>query len=99
MGYTVNQICRAALDNFGSEAQIDMCIEECAELINALEKYRRGRVSKAEVITEIADVQIMCEQMQELFGDEETNKERMRKWNRLVERMEKRGIIIKRMEL
>lgn len=86
---TVDEICRAALEKWGERSQIDMCIEECAELINALEKYRRGRNTKADVITEIADVQIMCEQMQELFGDAETSAERNRKFNRLVERINK----------
>ena len=86
---TVADICRQALELYGSRSQIDMCIEECAELINALEKYRRGRNTKADVITEIADVQIMCEQMQELFGDMDVSAERHRKLNRLVERMDK----------
>lgn len=92
--YRIDDICRAAIKAFGTEAQLDMCIEECAELINAIEKFRRGRIGKEEVITEIADVQIMCEQMQEIFGDKETNTERTRKWNRLVERLEKHGVKI-----
>lgn len=86
---TIAEICREALAKWGYESQIDMCIEECSELINALEKFRRGRNTKADVITEIADVQIMCEQMQELFGDAETSAERHRKLNRLVERLQK----------
>lgn len=45
-----------------------MVSEECAELINALCKYKRGRVTDSDVITEIADVMIMCEQMAYYFG-------------------------------
>ena len=86
---TVADICRQALELYGSRSQIDMCIEECAELINALEKYRRGRNTKADVITEIADVFITCHQMQELFGDGEVSAEMHRKLLRLVDRMDK----------
>lgn len=93
-------IRRDAIETFGEESQIDMCIEECAELINALEKYRRGRNDKADVITEIADVQIMCEQMQLLFGDTETDTERIRKLSRLARRLQnhKENVAKQRME-
>ena len=30
-----------AIDTYGREAQTDMCIEECSELIKALLKFRR----------------------------------------------------------
>lgn len=83
------EVCKQAIVKFGPQSQIDMCIEECSELINALEKYRRGRNTKEDVITEIADVQIMCEQMQELFGTIAVAVERDRKIRRLIERIEK----------
>ncbi|GEM_PF-6767818 len=35
------EIYQAALDNWGYESQIDMMIEECAELIDALQKLKR----------------------------------------------------------
>ena len=42
---TVNQgdILEEAIKTYGVESQVNMAIEECAELINALEKYRRNR--------------------------------------------------------
>lgn len=80
-------ICRAAIAKYGAQAQMDMCIEEYAELINAIEKYRRGRNTKADVITEIADVAIMCRQMALMFGVDEVGKEIDRKLERLKERM------------
>lgn len=82
------EVYKQAIVKFGPQSQIDMCIEECSELINALEKYRRGRNTKEDVITEIADVQIMCEQMQELFGNIAVAVERDRKIRRLIERIE-----------
>lgn len=64
---------------YGYEAQKDQCIEECSELIQALNKYSRacgkGKPTKmtkeealANVIEEIADVEVMLEQMVHLLG-------------------------------
>ena len=85
-----NEILNGAIDTFGIGSQIDMAVEECSELINALEKYRRGRVGVQEVVTEIADVQIMCAQLEYMFaGDSKiVDAERMRKMDRLRGRIE-----------
>lgn len=85
-----SEIIRDAVDTFGISSQIDMAIEECAELIDALMKYRRGRVGVNEVITEIADVQIMCAQLEFIFGGNSkiVGAERMRKMDRLRSRLE-----------
>ena len=45
-----------------------MVFEECGELINALAKVYRGRSSGQDVITELADVSIMIEQMATMLG-------------------------------
>ena len=82
-------ICENALDTFGIEHQVDKCIEECAELINALEKYRRGRALPPEVVTEIADVMITCAQMSIIFGRVAVVHEEARKLKRLEKRIEK----------
>lgn len=82
-------ICEDALDTFGVEAQIDICIEECAELINALEKYRRGRALTPDVVTEIADVIITCALMSIVFGPVAVVHEEARKLKRLEKRIEK----------
>ena len=68
-----------------------MAIEECAELIDALMKYRRGRNSINDVVTEIADVQIMCSQLEIIFGGSSKiiEMERARKMDRLRGRIEK----------
>lgn len=81
------ELYNEVITEFGPRSQRDMCIEECAELINALEKYQRGRNSEAEVITEIADVMIMCEQMMILFGMEKVLAERQYKLRRLYGRL------------
>ena len=81
------QIYATAILEFGADQQINMAIEECAELTDALCKHRRGRNTDEDVITEIADVMIMAEQMAFLFGPEEVQAEKERKLKRLLERV------------
>lgn len=78
---------KLAVEKFGEQSQIDMAIEECSELINALCKLRRQRVGPIDVITEIADVQIMCAQLAYIFGEQSVEEERMRKIERLKGRI------------
>lgn len=56
---------------------------------NAICKFRRGRVGEDDIITEIADVMIMCEQLSNYFGKEKVALERERKLTRLEERLSK----------
>ena len=66
-------------DHYGIEAQSLQTIEECSELIQALSKYRRvngfGQPTPMEsstalknLVEEIADVEIMLEQMKYLLN-------------------------------
>lgn len=77
-----------AIDTWGQMPQINMVNEECGELITSLARYLRGRDTVDDVITEIADVSIMMEQMAVLFGKEQFEKEKERKLQRLKERLE-----------
>ena len=85
---TETQIYANAIMAFGVEGQIDMLHEEVGELLSALNKYKRGRASVEEVVTEIADVQIMCGQMAFLFGPEAVAAEKERKLIRLQQRID-----------
>lgn len=76
-----------ALDEFGENNQKWMLVEECGELLNALAKKRRGRASKEDIISELADVHIMVEQMAFMYGLEEFQAEKERKLARLEERL------------
>lgn len=78
-----------AIDTWGIDNQVFMVVEECGEVLNALAKFKRGRVSKSDVITELADVSIMMEQMATYFGLKEYINEKERKLKRLRERIEK----------
>ena len=64
-----------------------MVMEECSELINAMCKYDRGRATEDDIITEVADVVIMCEQMASYFGEVKVELEKDRKLQRLKERL------------
>lgn len=66
-----------AIDTWGHPAQIDMMIEEMSELTKALLKERRKRHTPASSLEsvlmnireEMADVQIMLDQMKLIYGD------------------------------
>jgi len=54
-------ILNRAIEWYGAENQENMCIEECAELIQAINKKHRGEPHN--IAEEIADVEIMLEQL------------------------------------
>ena len=72
---------QAALDQWGLSAQAGQTIEECAELIVALQKHmnRNPSPETVDAITdEIADVEMMLAQMRLALGvDDETLKKRI----------------------
>jgi len=81
-------VYRAAVEKWGVYDQIDMAIEECAELIVALKHCKRGRCGGVEVAEEIADVEIMLEQLRVVFGDAAVDTVKQRKIERLRELVE-----------
>lgn len=87
------KILEDAVTVFGAGLQMDVAIEEMAELIKALCKYKRLRVvsaDAAEVIAaireEMADVGIMLNQLELIFG--EPVEEEIAKLERLEKRVE-----------
>ena len=73
----------AAITRWGIGAQKEMAYEEIGELITALARDSRGRVTTEELITELADVTVMCEQMAFILGFDAYEKELDRKLVRL----------------
>lgn len=59
----MNKICKMAVDTYGKESQINQVFEEMGELMVAINRWRRGKATKADVFSEIADVIIMCDQL------------------------------------
>ena len=64
---TEYEILKRALDAYGVDHQLEMLVEECAELIVSIKHWTRGRVKDGKVIEEIVDVQIMIDQMKMFF--------------------------------
>lgn len=65
------ELYRLAISTYGPEAQTVMVFEEMAELQKELCKHARGTDNRESIAEEIADVQIMLEQMIELHGCED----------------------------
>jgi len=81
------KILMQALSTYGVAAQEMMLFEECGELINAVAKTHRNRASDADVITELADVSIIIDQMAMYYGKEAFLREKERKLVRLNKRL------------
>jgi NTP pyrophosphatase (non-canonical NTP hydrolase) len=79
-----------AIMKWGVEAQREMVYEEVGELITAVARHKRGRADRKEVITELADVTIMCEQLAYMLGYEDYEKEMDEKLIRLRDKKLKR---------
>jgi len=65
------KIMQTALDQWGINAQVGQTVEECAELIVALQKYvnRTPQPEMVEnILDEIADVEMMLAQMRLVLG-------------------------------
>lgn len=94
-GADAGEILLDALEYYGERDQVDMIPEEMAELSKALLKLRRAqkfrepgqRLLMEDVAEEIADVQIVLDQMKLLFPGWETWMQK--KLQRLEERIEK----------
>ena len=79
---TKNRLYKKAIDEWGYESQLDMVVEECAELIQAIQKLHRakGDTEKEKInklAEELADVEIMLEQTKFMYS-----------WHMLKEKVE-----------
>ena len=84
------EVCRKAVDKWGVDAQLDHMIEECAELIVAINHFRRNNKEcrASDVESEIADVELMVEQMKLIFNPENIWKHKQEKIQRLNKLLE-----------
>lgn len=80
-------ILEQAVEEYGTRSQKIMAVEEMAELLNAFAKFERGRCSIYDIITEIADVTIMMEQLRIIYGPDAVDAEIQRKVERLQKRL------------
>lgn len=81
-------IYRKALDKWGPDAQMGLVVEECAELIAAINKFGRNRATPLPaLLEEIADVEIMIEQMHVIFDSGLLDQAKHDKLARLAKRV------------
>ena len=76
-----------AIKKWGVDSQVYMALEEMGELITAINQYKRNRIELKDVCTEIADVQIMMEQLAIIFDENIVKLEKNNKLLRLQKRV------------
>nr|DAJ84458.1 MAG TPA: nucleoside triphosphate pyrophosphohydrolase [Bacteriophage sp.]DAR73961.1 MAG TPA: nucleoside triphosphate pyrophosphohydrolase [Caudoviricetes sp.] len=88
---------KQAIETYGVRAQKLMAIEEMSELTKEICKDFRGKIDREHLIEEMADVLIMLDQMLILYkiSGEEVGLMRIKKVERLKERLEKQNDEIK----
>ena len=93
----VTDTYKQAISAYGEKAQKLMAIEEMSELTKEICKDFRGKLNREHLIEEIADVLIMLDQMLILYkiSGEEVGLMRIKKVERLKERLEKQNDEIK----
>ena len=92
-------ICKAAASLLGEEALFRMAIEECSELTAKISKvlrreYRKELISKADLAEDVADVQIMMDQLREIVGPERVSKWKEYKLDRLKTKLKTRNVFV-----
>lgn len=83
-------VYQQAIERWGIDSQVNQLIEECAELIVALNHARRVSWDGApadHVVEELADVEIMLEQMRMIFDADRIDQVKLQKVLRLRNRI------------
>lgn len=81
-------VCKRAVEAYGKEHQLIICMEEMAELTKELTKNLRGRRNFQDISEEVADVEIMLEQVKVIFDlKEEVSEAKEAKLLRLQKRI------------
>ena len=84
----IQKMCELAVSKWGYGPQLVILIEECAELVKEACKVLRGNERQDKFIEELADVCVMCKQMQLILqvSDEELEARMEAKMIRTMER-------------
>ena len=91
MAYNIcKSIIAKSIKHYGEEIQSTVCMEECAELIQAISKMKRGIDAKDNLVEEIADVLICIEMLKQIYNISDCSIENWieRKQERMLRRME-----------
>ena len=84
-----SNVVKKSIEHYGTDLQTTVCMEECAELIQAISKMKRGKDNRDNLIEEMADVMICMEILKQVYGisDNEIQNYVCQKQNRSIERM------------
>ena len=84
-----SNVVKKSIEHYGANLQTVVCMEECAELIQAVSKMKRGKDNRDNLIEEMADVMICIEILKQVYGisDNEIQNYVCQKQNRSIERM------------
>lgn len=84
-----SNVVKKSIEHYGADLQTVVCMEECAELIQAISKMKRGKDNRDNLIEEMADVMICMEILKQVYGisDNEIQNYVCQKQNRSIERM------------
>lgn len=96
MKYNIDEsVIARSVDHYGEEIQSTVCMEECAELIQAISKAKRGKIDRDNMIEEIADVLICIEMLKQMYmiSDEKINKWIEKKQAREVKRISQNELL------
>ena len=82
------ELMQMALETWGQQSQLDMVIEECAELIDAIQKWRRHRIESIKVLEETVDVELCLNQLKMMLDApilfENIKKEKLERLEKLL---------------
>lgn len=85
MDKALHTICLKSLETVGKQSCVMTAIEELGELVVALSQFEnRGKGTIDDVITEIADVELMCAQLRIIYGDKEVDEAKVRQTKKWV---------------
>ena len=84
-----------SIQQYGKNNQSTVCMEECAELIQAISKAKRGKINRDNMIEEIADVLICIEMLKQMYmiSDEKINRWIEKKQAREAERISQHELL------
>lgn len=82
------EVCQKYLDKYGKTLQVITAMEELGELISALSRhFFRERLSKSDLASEIADVEIVCQSLRLMIGNDFVDVWKVEKIKRMIKRL------------
>lgn len=68
-------VVKKSIEHYGKDVQSTVCMEECAELIQAISKEKRGKSDKDHLAEEMADVLICIQMLRQIYDIQEDSLE------------------------